>query len=125
MSWTEYLPQLRILAKRRFGHWTAWFAHAPQEAFGSDNPREAITRLLEAHPEYDIDRKGLRLSNQLVDGNCIEITVVLHGGSPCRECKGTGKYVGLQNVEDCRACGGSGKTTAAPRITAGEFPCDG
>ena len=28
----------------------------------------------------------------------------------CKECKGSGKYVGLFAEEDCRACGGSGST---------------
>jgi hypothetical protein len=31
----------------------------------------------------------------------------------CLDCKGSGKYVGLQVVEPCRACGGSGSDPSA------------
>lgn len=37
--------------------------------------------------------------------------------SVCSACQGTGKYVGLRDVEDCRDCGGSGTQPRAPRVT--------
>ena len=37
----------------------------------------------------------------------------------CKDCKGTGKYVGLNLIEGCNACGGTGivnqsRTTTTP-----------
>ena len=95
---------LRIYAEPLHGHWTAWVeGRSATHSCGGDTAASALLRLLELleidpdqlEPDHDAsydDRQGFRLRQ------C----------SPCPECRGSGRYVGLVQVEPCRNCNGSG-----------------
>lgn len=72
----------------------------------------AVERLLDAHPECDIDRATLTKVQGSERHGHVEFCGSRRTAATCPECRGSGKYVGLQTVEDCRACGGSGRANA-------------
>lgn len=56
-----------------------------------------------------------KLNEAMMKGGLIQ-------SAPCEDCKGTGKYVGLNTASNCKACGGSGRASVhEPRhLTATE-----
>ena len=83
------------------GQWRAWFDGVPQVAFGGLTAINAIRRLLKCVEAgagtYTVDCEPA-LGPVLWDPP--ELFV------PCPDCKGSGEYVGLQQVEVCRTCAG-------------------
>ena len=73
----------------------------PHVAFGGDSAGIAATRFLEAK------RTDPALVHAFGDPtlNSMELQIPT---DPCPDCKRSGKYTGLNTIEDCGNCGGSG-----------------
>lgn len=107
-------PTIRIIAEYNNGHWSARFANnSSPGCFGGPDAFAAMRRLLNNSPalhltldDFEPDLRMCRLSR-------VEMVLIDRweesSGEPCPECGGSGKYVGLNAVEDCRACGGRGR----------------
>jgi hypothetical protein len=88
--------------------WSAWFADTRQVAFGGDRPVVAMRRLLEgteaASDTYplvcDSDRAGSGVLHRDLIWQPPEVLF------PCSACNGTGRYVGLIEVDTCKVCRG-------------------
>lgn len=89
-----------IIIEQIDGHWSAWLDMEPHVSFGGDSAAVAATRLLEA--------KGIDPALvQAVGGPTTTRMELRIPTDPCPDCKGTGKYIGFNSIEDCRTCGGS------------------
>ena len=91
----------RVVVTNTAGHWTAWQAGSPQVAFGGDTAAVAIRRLCEA---AGIDGTQIVADHVRCSEDVMEFLV--GEMDDCPDCGGTGRYVGLNVVEDCRVCGG-------------------
>lgn len=103
----------RIIVERLYDHWVAWFDDAPESAYGGLRPVDAIDALLSAHPERGVVRSQVFALHEAVRVDHLEF-LVSAATETCPECKGSGRYVGLQAVEQCRTCGGSGRCPDIP-----------
>ena len=102
------IPRPQIRGRRDpYGNWFAWYAARPNHASLGGTPQAAVRALLACSlgVEGDWNLEPLRVG-------CIEarneFEVDLAANARCPECRGTGRYVGLEHVEDCVLCGGSG-----------------
>lgn len=92
---------MQIIVELLHGHWSAWFAAEPGSAFGGDTAAAAASRLLEAN--------GINPSLAQPIGDPTPTRMELRiPTDPCPDCHGSGKYTGLNSIDDCRTCGGSG-----------------
>jgi hypothetical protein len=92
----------RFIVEMQLGQWTAWELSHPDVAYSGEAPSAAIRKLFEA--------LGLDCSKIIVKPNQrpnrLEFAI---RDEPCPDCKGTGRYVGLNAVEKCATCGGAGR----------------
>ena|SRR3990167_3661085 len=87
--------------------WTAWFEDTPQVAFGGPTSSTAIIRLLDTFPK--VERYRLEILRGSEESGSMELALVPRQREECPDCGGSGKYTGLNAVEDCAACKGSGQ----------------
>ena len=88
--------------------WVAFLDCAPQVAYGGDVPMAAVRRFLEGSEQApgtyplvcDANQVGSALLHRELVWQPPEILF------ECSACQGTGKYVGLVDVDTCRVCGG-------------------
>ena len=67
----------------------------------TQRPTAAASRSMQAH--------GINPPLAQPVGDTTLTWVELHiPTDPCPDCHGSGKYTGLNSIEDCRTCGGSG-----------------
>ena len=111
------MPTERIIhgARDEDGHWTAWFADAPEVSFGGRTPVQTLVRLFAtlSPPCTFADiwpQSGL---SNLHTGR-FEVSI---GVMSCPDCAGTGKYVGLHAIELCKECNGHGQVRWHPALT--------
>lgn len=108
---------MKMIAYAHGDHWSAQFADSPSlngiGMFGGLDAFSAFHRLLENSParhltldDFEPDLAQCRLNRVVMvlidrgDG------LSSQGDDVCSECRGTGKYVGLNHVEPCRMCSG-------------------
>ena len=103
----------RIIVERLHDHWAAWFNDAPEFSYGGRRPVDAIDALLSAHSERGVVRGQVFALQEEVRVDHLEFLVSV-AAERCPECKGSGRYVGLQAVETCQFCGGSGRSPEIP-----------
>lgn len=96
------MPILIIAEIDSAGHWSAWVENNPCTAFGGNAPAVAVERLLEF---ASLDPMGIHAD---CSRSSLSRQVFIHGGEPCPDCSGSGRYVGFNSVEDCLGCSGSG-----------------
>ena len=93
----------RIIAEQDpTGHWASWIDGKPQTSFGGVSAAQAVTRLLGF---ADLNADDIHAVLSRCSDQHQEFIV---GGQPCDACDGSGRYVGLNTVEDCGECGGAG-----------------
>lgn len=92
---------MRLIAEKELnGHWSCHREGFPEEAAGGPSYMLSVKRFCERH---GLDMLGLSLVEK-------EPTrVVIRVREACPDCKGTGRYVGLNMVEECGTCRGSGR----------------
>ena len=95
------------------GTWSAWFADTPESACGGQRPAEAIQRLMAACPERAVAAADLVPLEARTRHDHLEFAIPNRRPSPCPDCGGSGRYVGLQTIETCRTCGGRGTVDCA------------
>jgi hypothetical protein len=81
------------------GHWTCYREGRPEIHCGGHSPSCAFERCCAL---YRIDPSAF--TKYAVEGK----RGVFSLGSPCPDCKGTGRYVGLNVEEPCATCDGMG-----------------
>jgi hypothetical protein len=59
--------ELRIIALKTFGEWSASFADDPATGYGGATPRDAARRLLSASRRVDLD------TDYLIEGTAVEL----------------------------------------------------
>ena len=91
-----------ILEKRR-GHWSATFEGHPELGFRGDHPVIALSRLLESLDNFD-PNKLTPVEDRTTDSRMVFVI-----GDECPDCKGSGEYVGLNQVTPCTRCDGYGR----------------
>lgn len=92
---------MTIIVAQSFDHWTAWGSGNPCHGYTGETAAEAATLLLEAN----------WINPTLVQATgdpTLPRMDLLIPTDPCPDCKGSGKYTGLNSVVDCRTCSGSG-----------------
>ena len=99
---------MRIIAERDAGHWSAWLNDDPATALGGSDAAMAVKRLCNA---LDLNVKWIVVDRAACRTDHLEFVV----GAPCPECGGSGRYVGLNAVEDCGTCGGVGRVKRPQR----------
>ena len=100
---------LRIIAEEIRGHWSARFAHpSTNETDGGADALDAVRRLIENSPQWGVTLDDFEPDWDNCSTTRIEMVCMKRGGRVCPACGGSGKYVGLNVVEDCTTCGGSG-----------------
>ncbi|MDB5337287.1 MAG: hypothetical protein JWN70_2906 [Planctomycetaceae bacterium] len=92
---------MTIIVERNDYHWTAWVFRNPCHEYTGATAAEAITKLLEANG------MDLAFVPESVDPTLTRIELLIPT-DPCPDCGGSGKYTGLNKIEDCGTCGGSG-----------------
>jgi len=94
------------IAKRlETGEWTAWFFDDPDVVFRGRTAGSAACLLTES--------RGLlfEVITRVVADGIIEYGLTY---APCANCKGSGKYQGLNVAEDCNLCRGTGRGDTVP-----------
>ncbi len=113
MNETVHAPVTRIIANKRFGHWSAWFTDKPAFTYGGHSALSAVQKLLDSHPERNIHFEKLV---QLTEGadvrEWLEFSIPTRQLIECPECRGTGQYIGLTTVEVCGHCQGERQVEA-------------
>lgn len=103
---------IRIIVEQAPGgtDWTARFADDPHCAKWGQTTRLAVRNLLAAHPQRLPSRYTLQMDRNGYQPGHIEIVVLsADEAAVCPECRGSGRYVGLNVVEPCAVCGGTGR----------------
>jgi hypothetical protein len=101
MSLSDWSMRRKVITEQLLDHWSAWFEDDPLTAFGGDSAATVTTRLLES--------RGISPNCLIPAPNPTLTRMAFHlATDPCPDCKGTGKYTGLNTVEECGTCGGSG-----------------
>jgi len=97
----------RLIATRSVhGHWECHAEGHPHAAATGERPSEALARFcrLFGLPE---------VRYTLAESDPGRVVYVLRDENPfddpCPDCGGSGRYVGLNTVEDCGRCGGKGR----------------
>ena len=80
-----------------------WTAEAGEHAAGGPGPGAALRRLCRALGVAEGD--VLALPGATVDRQRFHLGPT----GTCRDCRGTGSYVGFRDVEPCGTCGGEGR----------------
>ena len=93
---------IRIIAERHAGHWSAWRKDDPATALGGSDPAMAVKRLCNT---LDLNFKLIAADHAGCRTDHLEFVV----GDPCPDCGGSGRYIGLNAVEDCGTCEGVGR----------------
>ena len=93
---------MRIIAERDAGHWSAWRKDDPATALGGSDPAMAVKRLCNL---LGLDVKSIAADHAGCRTDHLEFVV----GETCTDCGGRGRYADLNVVEDCCACGGVGR----------------
>ncbi len=91
-----------ILDKHR-GHWTATFEGHPELNFRGDHPEIALSRLHESLDNYD-PNSLIPVEERTTDDRLVFII-----GHECPDCRGSGEYVGLNQISPCERCVGHGR----------------
>ncbi len=92
----------QIIVQEEYGQWRAWFPESPQASSGGTSLKGAMGQLLR---DNGLDAANLHLQYH---GASARRHVFRFENVICQDCRGTGKYVGFQAVEDCKACSGRG-----------------
>lgn len=92
-----------IIAEQRDDTWMAWQDSFPCLSFGGDTAVAAVSRLCEG---VGIDPETLAGRYSTLTRDRMEFT---EASGPCPDCGGSGKYIGLNAVEDCATCFGVGR----------------
>ena len=95
---------MRIIVERDAGLWSAWRKDDPATALSGSDPAMAVKRLCNI---LDLNVMSIAVDHAGCRTDHLEFIV----GETCTDCGGSGKYVGLNMVEDCRTCGGVGRVT--------------
>ena len=84
-------------------HWLAWLERHPETAFGGETSAKAMLRLVRATP-------GVSINDLVADNECTREGLLCYVvGNVCPDCHGSGKYTGLNLIDDCETCGRSGR----------------
>lgn len=84
---------MTIIVEQHLDHWDAWISGNPCHGYTGATAAEAATRLLEA--------SGIDPSLVQATGDpTLTRMELLIPTAPCPDCKGSGKYTGLNTVED-------------------------
>lgn len=100
--------QMRILIQRdpRSTDWIARFKDDPNCHYRSASPEAALNGLLRRNPHKLPPHYGVAEVESNYWKGLIE--AVVFAKTPCPDCNGTGKYVGLNVIEACATCAGTG-----------------
>lgn len=93
---------MHIIAEQLEGHWSAWVKSDPATAFGGRDAREAVKRLCS---QLGLDVRCLAPEWQGCHAGRMEFVY----GKVCPDCRGSGRYVGLNTADDCASCDGTGR----------------
>lgn len=106
-----------------YGNWFAWYASRPNHASLGETPHEALAALL-SRSNASISDWNVRAMARAYSEGLNEFEIDLATDTPCPECHGTGRYVGLTHVENCGMCQGSGQLAlkAPPQATMSAAP---
>ena len=103
---------LRLIAARGPANrdWSVWLEGEPRQACGGMTPMSAGRRWLALNRErfpgpFDVRRVQ---QESTLDRQVIFLSRKTAAETTCPECDGSGRYVGLNLVEDCALCGGDG-----------------
>lgn len=86
-------------------YWLAWVEGRAETSFAGETSAKAMLRLVRATP-------GVNINDLAVDNTDTKDGLLCYlVGNICPDCLGSGKYTGLNLVENCESCGGTGRVT--------------
>ena len=100
--------ELHIVSERdASGHWSAWLDGESHFACGGPTALSAVNRLLRMiEDQFPKKHHIIASEKSSIDREVFTLKPVTN--TPCLECGGTGKSVGLTIIEECAACNGRG-----------------
>jgi hypothetical protein len=109
---------LRIVVERGRGgrDWSASLEGEPHQACGGSSVAAALNRWLQLNRHRF---PGPYVAQFDATQSTLDRQIVILGLPPrCRDCGGSGRYVGLSVIESCQSCGGSGRAVPAQSVVA-------
>ena len=79
------------ITSEHLGHWTAWLEGHPEVGFGGETPAEALRRLCETLPGFDVN-SIVADHSRTRDGR-----LAFAIGDECPDCGGSGRYANLRS----------------------------